>query len=177
MIAAGAGLNEMPSTARVIPTSNSIVRCGSAPWPVLMSRLTRRRVPLSVQLTSLSASSMPFGTTTSAPSKVVTIVARKPMSRTRPVMPATSTVSPRRIGRSNIRIIPATIQTAHRQACQVAAMGLCAEALQGCRLRRQRLLEALDGLGHLRPAQDRLDQLLVGIGAGRNVGLRDCLWA
>ncbi|EXI73555.1 MAG: hypothetical protein AW07_02513 [Candidatus Accumulibacter sp. SK-11] len=68
----------------------------------------RRLLPLSVQFTSLSASSIPLGTTTSAPSKVVMMVARMPMSRTLPLIPATSTTSPSRIGRSNIRISPAT---------------------------------------------------------------------
>ena len=69
---------------------------------------TRRVLLLSVQLISFSDSSMPLGTTTSAPSKVVKVVARMPMSRTVPTVPASSTVSPGWIGRSNIRIRPET---------------------------------------------------------------------
>ncbi len=63
---------------------------------------------LSVQLISFSDSSVPFGTTTSAPSNVVSVVARMPISRTLPEVPDTSTTSPGWIGRSNIRIRPET---------------------------------------------------------------------
>ena len=68
----------------------------------------RRFMSLSVQLISFSDSSVPFGTTTSAPSNVVSVVARMPISRTLPDVPATSTTSPGWIGRSNIRIRPET---------------------------------------------------------------------
>ncbi len=63
---------------------------------------------LSVQLISFSDSSVPFGTMTSAPSNVVSVVARMPIARTLPDVPDTSTTSPGWIGRSNIRIRPET---------------------------------------------------------------------
>ena len=68
----------------------------------------RRFMSLRVQLISFSDSSVPFGTTTSAPSKVVSVVARMPISRTLPEVPEISTTSPGWIGRSNIRIRPET---------------------------------------------------------------------
>ncbi|MNV52187.1 hypothetical protein D3C71_1442670 [compost metagenome] len=69
-----------------------------------MRRLRSSRV----QLVSLSDSSVPLGTITSAPSKVLMRVARMPMSRTCPDVPLISTTSPGCIGRSNIRINPDT---------------------------------------------------------------------
>ena len=70
--------------------------------------MTRRLRSESVQLITRAEMKSPFGTITSAPSKVRTLLARMPIVVTMPKRSSSWTRSPTRIGRSKSRITPET---------------------------------------------------------------------
>src|SRR5262245_13609149 len=104
----GAGSRSTPAWLAQTSLSRFSTRSGSAPKGTRSRRSTRRVRSDSVQLITRSVVSVPFGTMTSPPSPVRTMLARMPMERTSPLRSPTWITSPTWMERSTRRMRPET---------------------------------------------------------------------